>query len=72
MAFQFLPILKVLAPIATAAIPAFTSKPSESAKSDPVVIRQIEELQAAVTKNAESLHAIADNLHQTLKNLVAA
>jgi hypothetical protein len=72
MAFQFLPILKILAPIATAAIPAFTSKPKESLKTDPVVILQIEELQAAVSKNALSLHTLAENLQQTIQNLEVA
>lgn len=72
MAFAFLPILKVLAPIAAAAIPAFTPKPTESAKTDPVVLQQIEELQIAVTKNAESLHALAENLQQTIQSLEAA
>lgn len=72
MAFAFHPILKVLAPIATAVIPSFTSKPAESAKTDPVVIRQIEELQAATTKNAEALHTLAENLQQTIQSLDVA
>lgn len=76
MAIQFLPILKVIAPyvaqIATSAIPAFTSKQSNTAKIDPVVAQQIEELQSAVTQNAESIHLLAENLQQALAGLEGA
>jgi hypothetical protein len=69
MAIQFIPLIKALAPylttIATSAIPAFTSK-SEVAKSDPVVAQQITELQDAVTKNAQSLHIIAEQLQKVI------
>ena len=69
MAVQILPIIKALAPyiaqVATAAIPAFTSKP-ESAKVDPLVSQQIEELQEAVRKNAESIHVLAESLQKTV------
>jgi hypothetical protein len=75
MAVQVLPIIKALAPyitqIATAAIPAFTSKP-EDAKTDPVLSRQIEELQAAATQNAESIHVLAENLKITIQELETA
>ena len=75
MAVQFLPIIKIVAPytaqVATAAIPAFTSKP-EAAKIDPVVAKQIEELQAAATQNAESIHLLAENLQTTIQGLEAA
>jgi hypothetical protein len=75
MAVQVLPIIKALAPyitqIATAAIPAFTSKP-EVAKTDPVLSRQIEELQAAATQNAESIHVLAENLKITIQELETA
>lgn len=75
MAFQFLPIIKVVAPyiaqVATAAIPAFTAKP-DAAITDPVVAQQIEELQAAATQNAESIHLLADNLQKTIQGLEAA
>jgi|SRR5690606_7647395 hypothetical protein len=76
MAIQFLPIIKAVAPyvaqVATAAIPAFTSKPTESAKSDPVITRQIEELQAAATRNAESIHVLAENLQQAIQGIELA
>jgi hypothetical protein len=76
MAIQFLPIIKAVAPfvaqVATAAIPAFTSKPAESTKSDPVVAKQIEELQAATTKNAQSIHVLAENLQQAIQGIEAA
>lgn len=66
------PILKALLPhvaqIATVAIPAFTKKP-DIAKADPVVAQQIEELQSAVTKNAESIHSLAEKLQQTIQGI---
>jgi hypothetical protein len=72
MAIQFLPIIKAVAPylaqVATAAIPAFTSK-HEAVKSDPVVAKQIEELQAASTKNAESIQVIAENIQQAMQGI---
>jgi len=76
MAIQFLPIIKAIAPfvaqVATAAIPAFTAKPAESPKNDPVVARQIEELQTAATKNAQSIHVLAENLQQAIKGIEVA
>ena len=76
MAIQFLPIIKAVAPyvaqVATAAIPAFTSKPAESAKTDPVVAKQIEELQAAATRNAQSIHVLAENLQQAIQGIETA
>ena len=75
MALQILPIIKAVVPyiaqIATAAIPAFTSKP-EAAKSDPVVSKQIEELQTAATQNAQSIHVLAEKLKQTIQDLEGA
>ena len=72
MAVQFLPIIKAVAPylaqIAATAIPAFTAKP-EAAKSDPVVATQIEELQAAVTQNTQSIHVLAEKLQQAVKDI---
>lgn len=78
MAVQFLPILKAVAPyvaqIATAAIPAFTHKPAQSTTTttDPVVVKQIEELQAAATRNAESIHTLADSVQKTMTGLEMA
>lgn len=67
-----IPILKALLPhvtqIATLAIPAFTKKP-ETVKGDPVVAQQIEELQAAATRNAESIHLLAEKLQQTIQGI---
>ncbi|MDP8568458.1 hypothetical protein [Methylophilus aquaticus] len=75
MAIQFLPILKAVAPyiaqVATAAIPAFTSKP-EAAKVDPLLTRQIEELQAATIQNAESLHLLAEKMQLAIQALEEA
>ena len=66
------PILKALLPhvtqIATVAIPAFTKKPA-AAKLDPVVAQQIEELQTAATKNAESIHVLAEKLQETIQGI---
>lgn len=70
MAVPVLPIIKAVAPyiaqVATAAIPAFTSKP-EAVKVDPVLSQQIEELQAAATQNAQSVHVLAENLQQMMQ-----
>lgn len=67
-----LPILKALLPhvaqIATIAIPAFTKK-LEAVKGDPVVAQQIEELQTAATRNAESIHLLAEKLQQTIHGI---
>lgn len=75
MAVQVLPIIKAVAPyiaqIATAAIPAFTSKP-EAERSDPVLTRQIEELQSAATQNAESIHILAEKMQQTIEGIESA
>lgn len=75
MAIEILSMLKTLAPyvaqVATAAIPAFTSKPA-TAKLDPVVSKQIEELQTAAKQNAESIHVLADNLQKAMLGAEAA
>lgn len=75
VAIQFLPILKAVAPylaqVATAAIPAFTAKP-EAEKVDPVLTRQIEELQAATVHNAESIHLLAEKMQQAILALEQA
>jgi hypothetical protein len=60
-----------LTQIAAAAIPAFTSKP-ETAKSDPVVSRQIEELQSAATQNAQSIQVLANKLQQAILDIESA
>ncbi|MYM64225.1 hypothetical protein [Pseudomaricurvus sp. HS19] len=70
MAVQALPIIKALAPyvaqIASVAIPAFTSR-KDDVKTDPVVVQQIEELQAAATQNAQSIHTLAEKLQLTME-----
>ena len=75
MAVAFLPIFKAVVPylaqIATAAIPAFTSK-TTAAKSDAVLAHQIEELQAAATQNANSLHVLAEKMQQAIQELEGA
>lgn len=72
MAVQFIPIIKAIAPylaqVATAAIPAFTSKP-DAVKSDPVVAKQIEELQAAAIQNAQSIHVLAEKIQQAMQDI---
>lgn len=69
MALQLIPLIKVLGPylttIATTAIPAFTAKPAAT-KTDPVLAQQIVELQDAVTKNAKSLHILAEQLQKVI------
>lgn len=73
MAAYILPFIKAVAPyiaqVATIAIPAFTSKPAEAIKADPVVARQIAELQSAVTQNAQSVHILAEKLQQVIEGL---
>lgn|SRR5690625_2933387 len=75
MAVPVLPIIKAVAPyiaqVATAAIPAFTSKP-EAVKVDPVLSQQIEELQTAATQNAQSVHVLAENLQQMMQEVERA
>lgn len=76
MAVQFLPILKAIAPyvaqVAAAAIPVFTSKKGgtdpEVVKTDPVVAKQIEELQSAASHNAQSVKVLAEKLQQIIEN----
>lgn len=69
----WLPLLKASLPyvaqIVTTAVPAFTSKPETSKQADPVVNQQIEELQAAATNNAESIHVLAEKLQQTIEGI---
>lgn len=75
MAVAFLPIIKAVAPylaqVAAAAIPAFTSK-AEAIKSDPVLAKQIEELQAAATQNAHSIHLLAEKMQQAIEGIEMA
>lgn len=75
MAAQLLPIIKAAVPyltqIATAAIPAFTSKP-DATKSDPALTRQIEELQSAATRNAHSVQILAEKMQEAIHGMEAA
>jgi hypothetical protein len=57
--------------VATVAIPAFTSKTGVN-RSDPVVARQIEELQSAATQNAQSIHLLAEKMQQTIQGIESA
>ncbi len=72
MAVQFLPIIKAVAPylakVATAAIPVFTSK-TEAIKFDPVLAKQITELQAAATQNANSIQVLAEKMQQAIEGI---
>ena len=77
MVVQALPILKAvlpyLGPIADAVIPVFTAKKTaEAAKTDPVIARQIEELQAAATQNAQSIRVLAEQLQQAMQGIETA
>jgi len=76
MALPIRSIIKAVAPyvakIAAEAIPAFTSKPAAIAKSDPIIAKQIEELQAAATQNAESIRVLAEKLQQAIEGIEAA
>lgn len=72
MAYPLLQIIKAVAPyitqVATAAIPVFKSNP-EAAKLDPVVAKQIEELQAAATQNAQSIQVLAEKTQQVMRDI---
>jgi len=76
MAAPLIPIIKAVAPyvaqIATVAIPAFTSRNAETGPADPVVAKQIQELQEAATHNAESVQVLADKLQQALDGMEMA
>jgi len=80
MAVQLLPIIRAVAPyiaqIAAVAIPAFTSKKgidsSDLAVTDSVVAKQIEELQAAASQNAQSVQLLAENLQKAIQSIDAA
>lgn len=69
VAVQIIPLIKALGPyvtaIATSAIPAFTSK-SDASKGEALTAVQIRELQDAVTKNAQSLHVLAEQLQKVV------
>ena len=75
MAIQILPIVKAVVPyiaeVAKVAIPSFTSKP-EAVKADPVISRQIEELQTAATQNAQSIQMLAEQLRQAIQDIEVA
>jgi len=70
MAIQILPIVKAVAPylaqVASVAIPAFTSR-KDNVKLDPLASKQIEELQAAASQNAQSIQVLADNLQHAVE-----
>lgn len=71
----FLPALKVALPyitqIVTATVPMFTSKPANG-KTDELVSKQIQELQEAVTNNAESVKVMATQWKETMEGLDTA
>jgi uncharacterized protein YlxW (UPF0749 family) len=64
-------VLPYLAQMVGAAIPAFTQKPDKSG-SDELTRRQITELQDAVTHNAASIKALAEQMQQVVQGLDAA
>jgi uncharacterized membrane protein len=72
MAVQLISIIKAVGPyiaqIAAAAIPVFTSKSGNIQSS----IKQIEELQSAVTKNAESIQVLAEKIQETIHGIELA
>ena len=71
----FLPVLKIALPyitqVVTATLPMFTSK-SAGGKPDEVMPKQIAELQAAVTQNAETVKGLALQLKETIEGVDAA
>lgn len=71
----FIPALKIALPyisqIVTATVPMFTSRPANG-KSDELVSKQIQELQTAVTQNAESVKGMATQWKDTMESLDSA
>lgn len=71
----FLPALKIALPyisqIVTATVPMFTSR-TANGKSDELVAQQIQELQTAVTQNAESVKGMATQWKDTMESLDSA
>ena len=58
-------LLPIVTEIVSSALPAFTARKDQQKAAD-VVTQQITELQTAVTRNAESVQAIATQLQQTV------
>ena len=77
MATSILPIVKAVAPyiaqIASVAIPAFTSRKdsanNKGLESDPLISKQIEELQEAASQNTKSVKALAENLEKAMTDI---
>lgn len=71
----WLPILKTILPylttIVTAAVPAFTAR-RENGKSANLVAEQIAELQDAVSRNAESVRVLAEQMQRTIEAIETA
>ncbi len=71
----FLPALKIALPyitqIVTAAVPMFTSR-TPGGKAEELVPRQIQELQTAVTHNAESVKGLALQMKETMEGVDSA
>lgn len=71
----WLPILKTVLPylttIVTAAVPAFTAR-RENGKSTNLVAEQIAELQDAVSRNAESVRVLAEQMQRTIEAIETA
>jgi hypothetical protein len=70
----WLPALKAILPyvaqVVTVAVPVFTKK-TEKGRAEEIVPQQIQELQGAVTRNAESLKLLADQLQQAIATIEA-
>ena len=71
----WLPVVKAAIPhiaqLVTVALPMFTSR-SENADRNALTARQIEELQEAATRNAESVRELATQLTSTFESLESA
>ena len=58
-------LLPMVTEIVSSAIPAFTARKDQQRAAD-LVSQQIGELQTAATRNAESVHALAEQLQRTV------
>jgi hypothetical protein len=70
----WLPALKAILPyvaqVVTVAVPVFTKR-ADKERAEDVIPQQIQELQGAVTRNAESLKLLADQLQQAIASIDA-
>ena len=68
MAISYSTIFKAVAPY-LAQVAAAATPLTEAFKLDPVLTKQIDELQVAATQNASSIHILAKKIQQTIDGI---